>query len=255
MLNLALTLVEVLAAAEQGCRNFDVTFYLNSSFEQDLAYLKSAIPIVEKYARRAGFTDCEFHLNASHYDGVFPADPAAAMAVLCYQAMVGRLGGSALFHTKTLDEGTQLPTIEAHVQSCRAVSAIMDLVGSVIYPDEPLREECAMLELEVDSLMDNMFELGDGDILRGFVASIKAGTMEFPFSPSKYNAGEAVIVRDAAGAARFWNTGKLALPESSARWHRQKLQDASPNGDGTEPDVLELMFKSIRYLGGLQVVK
>jgi methylaspartate mutase epsilon subunit len=250
-INLALTLVEILAALEQGCRYFYVTYYLNSSLVQDIAYLRSAIPIAEKYARQAGYTDCAFFLNGSHYDGVFPEDPSEAMAVLCYQALVARMAGIDMLHTKTLQEGSQLPTIDGHVQSCKAMRCTMDILGGFRFPDEPLEAETATLREEVDSLMNNMLEAGDGDILRGFVAAIKGGTMEFPFSPSKYNAGEAIIVRDRSGAARFLDPGRLALPDRAVRYHRDQLEKV----EGAELDPLQLMYQSIRYLGGFQVVK
>jgi methylaspartate mutase epsilon subunit len=75
--------------------------------------------------------------------------------------------------------------------------------------------------------------------------------MEFPFSPSKYNAGEAIIVRDRSGAARFLDPGRLALPDRAVRYHRDQLEKV----EGAELDPLQLMYQSIRYLGGFQVVK
>ncbi len=250
-ITLALTLVELLTAAAQGARNFYAKYYQHGSFLQDIAYLRAFAPICRRFLVAHGYEDEEVTVSASHYEGAFPRDRYKAMAALCYQALTARLGGAQELHTKSIEEGAQIPTHEANLNTCKAMSAMMELLGDYRLPDEIFAEEIEMMEREVACLVDNMLDLGRGDILAGFVRAIKTGTMEFPFSPSKYNAGKALMVRDSSGAARFLDTGNLPFDDRIIRFHRRKLAGEAALA---EKDPWELVMRSIRNVGALRVV-
>lgn len=250
-ITMALTLVELLTAAAQGAGNFSVKYYQHGSLVQDVAYLRAVAPIARRYLAQQGHPDSEVSVGASHFEGAFPKDPYRAMAALCYQALTARLGGAQELHSKSLEEGTQIPSLDANIHTGKAMRAMMDILGDYQLPDEVFAEETDVLERELKCLMDNMLELGRGDILRGFVLAIKTGTIEFPFSPSKYNAGKALIARDSTGAARFLDVGNLPFDDRIIRFHKARME----KGDAqSQEDPWPLVMRSIRNLGSLRVV-
>ncbi len=250
-ITLALTLVELLTAADQGAANFNAKYYQHGAFLQDIAYLRALGPTCRRYLAQRGHPQADVTVTASHYEGAFPRDPYKAMAVLCFQALTARLGGAPELHSKSLEEGSQIPSHEANLNTCKALRAMFDLLGDYELPADVLAEETEMMEHEVRCLMDNMLDLGQGDILAGFVRAIKTGTMEFPFSPSKHNAGQALMVRDSAGAARFLEVGNLPFDDRVLRFHRSKLANEASLA---QADPWDLVLRSIRNVGALRVV-
>lgn len=252
-LTMALVLVEMLSSAAQGCRNFQVTYYQHGSLVQDVAYLRLIVPICQSYLSKLGYTDCNVFATASHYEGLMPRDPFDAFGVCCYQAITARFGQATELHCKSIEEGLQLPTIEAQIKTITAIRRTLDLVERFEFPNEPLAEEIEMIQMEVKCLMDNILELGQGDVLIGFIKALKNGTIEFPFSSSPHNPGKVVIARDRQGAARFLDIGSLPFNEAIIGYHKRKLDERIQAEGITDP--FDMVLECITHIGTSKILE
>ena len=81
------------------------------------------------------------------------------------------------------------------------------------------------IEKEVHSIMDKLYELGDGDIEKGTIAGFAAGAIDVPFAPSIYNQGKILPMRDNHGFIRIFNKGNMALNDEIMNYHREKLEE------------------------------
>ena len=67
------------------------------------------------------------------------------------------------------------------------------------------------IEIEIDSLMDNIIKAGKGDIASGIIEAFKSGIIDVPFAPSKYNLGKILPARDNQGYIRILEFGNLGF--------------------------------------------
>ena len=88
-----------------------------------------------------------------------------------------------------------------------------------------LRQEMEILRAEVRAILDRTLDLGDGDIAQGAVKAFAAGVIDVPFSPSRWNAGKLMPVRDRLGAVRMLNWGNVPLPKEIAEYHRKQVEE------------------------------
>jgi len=71
--------------------------------------------------------------------------------------------------------------------------------------------------------MNAVIELGNGSVAKGAIKAIEAGMLDIPWSPSVYNKGKVVGVRDVDGAVRFYDFGNLPFDEKVKDFHREKV--------------------------------
>ena len=70
---------------------------------------------------------------------------------------------------RTVDEGAGIPTKESHAVSYRSAKWIFDVVRrqKLDFLQEEVDAEEKMAEIEVRSLLNKVFEVGDGDVAIG----------------------------------------------------------------------------------------
>ena len=88
-----------------------------------------------------------------------------------------------------------------------------------------IADECAIIEREVEFILDSVIHCGRGSLARGVVQSFRQGFLDVPFSPSIHNRGEVVTARDEEGAVRFLSTGQLQFDRELKEFHRSRMQD------------------------------
>lgn len=67
--------------------------------------------------------------------------------------------------------------------------------------------------------------------------AVARGWLDVPFSPSRYNAGKALPVRDRTGAVRFAHVGDIPFPSSVVAQHEHLVAERYAV-DGTHLDEL-----------------
>ena len=86
-----------------------------------------------------------------------------------------------------------------------------------------LVEEIEMFKKETRCMVDRMLEIGEGDIAVGSIKALESGEFDIPFMPSKYVHRQVQIGRDAKGAVRYVDPGRLPLSKEVLDFHREKL--------------------------------
>ncbi len=247
-LALALMVVEVAAAAEQGVKNMMIGCYNNVCLNQDLATVKLLPIIARRYLDRLGYKDVHFFPSVAQWNGAFPREPSAAMAIICHDAVVAGLGKEVKeIITKSHEEALHIPSPEASAAASLATRKMIDLVKGQEYPREALEEEIHIIELETKCLVDNILDLGQGDPLVGAMRAYANGTMEWPLgTASKYSQNNVMLVRDLTGAVRLLDPGHLPFPDEVLRYHKRKIEERE-KAETREAD-LSMVMDSMLFL-------
>ena len=78
--------------------------------------------------------------------------------------------------------------------------------------------------MEVESIMNAINKLGNGDLAKGSIKAFAMGVLDIPFSPSKYNIGNVLCLRDVNGAIRYVNFGSLPFNNTIKNYHIEKIE-------------------------------
>lgn len=219
--------IEAILAARQGVRNFGIEWFMCGHLPLDIAMLRLYPTIVRDYLEQLGLADgVEIFVVANHWSGAFPQHPAEAMALICLNTVAAVYGRATKLMTKAIDQGLALPTKENNAAGLRATKTLIRYLRSQpSLNSEEVAIEQDILAEESRAIIDKVLDLGEGDPAIGIVRAVEAGTFEAPFSASRLNRNDVVIIRDRTGAPRFWKTGNLPLPKRVLRYHRKKIAE------------------------------
>ena len=109
-------------------------------------------------------------------------------------------------------------------QGLRCTKQAISLLADQELKSSALELEKAIIKGETCAIVDKCFELGMGDLALGAVRAVKAGVLDIPFAPSKYNAGKMLPARDFEGAVRYLNVANVPLPRELADFNRGKIE-------------------------------
>ncbi|MCR4396753.1 MAG: methylaspartate mutase subunit E [Candidatus Saccharicenans sp.] len=225
-ISLAIGIIEGLLAAKQGVRSITLGYGQGGNIIQDVAAITALRGLAEEYLRQEGFDDFELTTVFPQWMGGFPEDEAKAFSVIALGAIVARLAGAEKVIVKSPHEAMGIPTKEANAQGLRATRQAINMVeDQVIFKPEDVQSEVKLIEAEVRSLLNKVYEIGQGEVAAGTVAAFEAGLLDVPFAPSIYNHGKIIPMRDNEGFIRIFNKGNLPLPEETMAFHRQRLQE------------------------------
>lgn len=223
-ISIAIGIIDGLLAVQQGVRSITLGYGQDGNLIQDVAAITALRELAKEYFRQAGFDDFELTTVFHQWMGGFPEDEAEAFSVIALGAIVASLAGAEKVIVKSPHESMGIPTKEANAQGLRATRQAISLVGDqVIFKLEALESEVQLVKAEVRSLLNKVYEIGQGNLAVGTVAAFEAGLLDVPFAPSIYNHGKIIPMRDNEGFIRIFNRGNLPLPEDIIAYHRQKL--------------------------------
>lgn len=222
---ITLGIVETLISAQQGCRSVLLGARPNLSPAQDVAMSRLFQTLTDEYLRRSGFPEVDVFQYCNQWAGSYPRDQSQAFATVCLGAVAAAYSDAVMTAVKTYDEGIGTPTKEVSAACCRATKQIINILKNQHFSGPEVEEEMEIISLEVHALMDNILEMGDGNVFQGALNAFKAGRLEFTYAPHKDNAGRVLLVRDAAGAVRLLDPGYLPLPERALKHHRKKIAE------------------------------
>lgn len=237
--NLATGIAEALMEAEQGVKCIVATVHLMGNLAQDLAWIRVKPKLLREYLDRAGFEDVVIAGVFAQHTPLFPMPQSmgGAFAYSNYTAMVAALGKVEACFIRTIDEALGVPTEETHALTYESVNWFFDVVrGQNITIDLPeIDEEAHITELEIRAILDRLYEIGDGDILRGCIEGVHSGVIDSSFSPNIQVKDQVIGVKDARGAIRYKDFGNLPFPEEVKAFHRAKVAERE-RLDGTPAD-------------------
>ncbi|HSP47957.1 MAG TPA: methylaspartate mutase subunit E, partial [Clostridiaceae bacterium] len=178
------------------------------------------------YLVRFGYGDVYITTVFHQWMGGFPEDEARAFGVISLGATAAALAGATKVIVKTPHEALGIPTMEANAQGIRDTKMILNLLKGQRMPmSQELGDEIAIIKAETRCMIEKMLELGRGDLARGTVEGFKAGIIDVPFAPSKYNHGKMMPARDNSGAVRYLMLGNVPFTQDLIDFNRQKLEE------------------------------
>ena len=89
---------------------------------------------------------------------------------------------------------------------------------------EPVENEIRLMKLEMNAILDAVLEMGDGDPARATELGFRHGLIDIPFAASRQCKNEVMVARDAEGAVRYLDPGKIPVPPEVLKYHRACLE-------------------------------
>ena len=220
----AVAIIEALLAAEQGVKNVTVGYGQCGNLVQDVAALRVLEELTEEYLDKYGYEDVTVTSVLHQWMGGFPQDEAKAFAVISWGSSVAALAKATKVIVKTPHEAMGVPTMEANAQGLRCTKQAISLLADQELKSSALELEKAIIKGETCAIVDKCFELGMGDLALGVIRAVKAGVIDIPFAPSRYNFGKMLPARDNEGAVRYLNVANVPLPQELVDFNRGKIE-------------------------------
>lgn len=215
----AISIIEMLLAAEQGVKNISIGYGQCGNLVQDVAALTVLPQLATRYLEQYKYQvkiSTVFH----QWMGGFPADEAQALSVIAWGTVAAVLGKATKIIVKTPHEALGVPTKEANVQGLKATRQMLNMLRNQNIPiGSDLVDEMAVICLETESILNKVIELGEGDWAKGTIRAFGTGILDVPFAPSRFNRGQVIPIRDQNGAVRLLEKGNLPLPREIQDYH------------------------------------
>lgn len=229
-LSIAISILETLLAVEQGVRCVTIGYPETGALVQDIAALRTIIPLCCKHLRSMGFPIPQLFISFHQWMGVFPRDQVQALALIAAGVMTAVVGHTTKIITKTPQEALGIPTPEANAATLRFCNELIRYGASwrmVSLPMDQIEEESYWIAREVDELLEAVYNLSIEDLVESIVLAFEMGWLDIPFAPSRYVQSAVMPARDADGAIRYLEMGKLPLSDAARAFHQQKLAGKS----------------------------
>jgi len=221
----AVAIIEGLLAAEQGVKNITLGYGQCGNLIQDVAAMKALVAQAEEYFKTYGY-DIDLTTVFHQWMGGFPADESKAFGVISWGSATAALAGATKVIVKTPHEAIGIPTKEANAAGIKATKEVLNLLrGQRLPMSKELEAEIEVIKAETKCILDKVYELGKGDLAVGTVEAFKAGVLDIPFAPSKYNAGKILPARDNNGAVRYLEAGNIPLSKELLDFNRKMLEE------------------------------
>jgi methylaspartate mutase epsilon subunit len=219
-------LIEGLLALEQGVKCITLGYGQGGNLIQDVAAIKSLRELGDEVFQAAGFNDYELSTVFHQWMGGFPQEESKAYSVICWGATAAAIAGATKIIVKTPHEACGVPTKEANTHGLEATRQTINMVHEQHFPTtEAMEREVEIIKREVRAVLDQVLNLGRGDIALGTVRAFAAGALDIPFAPADCNAGVLMPVRDNDGAIRLLDPGSVPLPDDVLTFHRDKIAE------------------------------
>lgn len=239
---IAVDILEALLAARDGVLSVSLGYAEQGHRAQDIAAVQTLRKMARRYLDAVGHPDVAVHVVFHQYMGAFPQEQDKARQLIQASAVTAFLSGATRLMVKTPVEAVSIPGAALNVESIGLVKAAQRAVaeragrrGSARPgqgaggTEQPLdlsadwsavAEEEDLIGQETAAILDAVIGSCDGDLAEGVARAVESGRLDVPFSPSVWNAGRVLPVRDAAGAVRLAEPAGLPVPVRVAARHR-----------------------------------
>jgi methylaspartate mutase epsilon subunit len=232
---IAVMLVEGQLAATQGVRSITLGYGQVGNLVQDVAALQALRSLGEEYLDDDVTVTTVFH----EWMGGFPPDEARANGVISLGGATAAVAQPDKVITKSPQEFQGVPTKEANASGLRTTRQLIDMMIEQDIDLGGIDEERALIERTTRALMDNIYDVGDGDVVQGVIKAFDEGTLDVPFAPSDAAEGAVLPARDDDGRVRIFEFGDLALPDEIKEIHAARL------GERAETEGRDQSFRMV----------
>ncbi|MFG2813327.1 methylaspartate mutase [Streptomyces sp. NPDC048410] len=219
--SLAVSVLEAVLAARAGVRCLSVAYPQGGHLAQDVAALETIPELAGRYLP----TGVDVHPVLHEFMGVFPRLRRHAEDLILYGALVARLGGASKIITKTHQEALGIPGTRANIEGLRLAdrcnSPLLGFLSRSLDRDR-VRREREWILAEVDEIVEPV--LARRDLIPAIAEAFDMGTLDIPFSASRFARSRVIPKRDPEGAVRYLSPGGLQLSARSLARHRELLR-------------------------------
>jgi methylaspartate mutase epsilon subunit len=224
---IAICVVEGLLAATQGVRSVTLGYGQVGNVVQDVAAVRAMEALGEEYLPDDVTVTTVFH----QWMGGFPRDEARASGVIALGSATAAAVEPDKIITKSPQEARGIPTAEANAEGVRTTRQLLRMLADQDLELRGVDRERELIERTARSLLDAVYDAGDGDVARGTVRAFETGRLDVPFPPSDAAAGDVLPARDDDGRVRLLKFGNLAVDEEVREIHRARLDERAAAED------------------------
>ncbi len=225
-ITIAISILECILDCEQGITNYSLGYGMGGNMTQDIVAIKVMEDLCKEVLEAKGYKNIELTTYFHQYMGAFPKDEEKALSLIMLGATIGALSNASLIVTKSTHEAHGIPTAANNAQGVRVTRNIIDMLSGEKYgSNDEMKKEEIMLKKATKSILDRVFEIGDGDAALGTVRAFKAGILDMPFSPSNYNKNLLISHKDLRGAIRISNPGNVPVPQEVMLHETKKIEE------------------------------
>jgi methylaspartate mutase epsilon subunit len=224
-LAIVVNVIQAVLAVKQGVKSVSLGYAEQGNRIQDVAAIRVLARVADRVLKNLGYKDVAVSTVFHQYMAAFPETQKRSRELIYNSAITAALSGSTRVIVKTCVESVRIPTVADNADAINLVRT--GVADAVALPLDELKiaDECAIIEREVESILDSVIHCGRGSLATGVVQAFHQGFLDVPFSPSIHNRGEVVTARDGEGAVRFLSTGQLQFDRELKEFHRSKMQD------------------------------
>ncbi len=219
---IVIQLLEMLLSLEEGVKSFSVSFSQTGSMNQDIVSSNVIKKLARKYADKFGHDDAVINLVYHQWMGAFPYNKTYSDSLINTSTVIAAMVGADKIITKTRDEAFGIPTKESNAQAVANVKYTLNMLKGLPNVHDEAEEQ--NLTLQVDEILEAVFNDSADTLWRKVFNSIKKGYIDIPFSPHIINNNQVITVRDDKGNIRIYNKGNLPLSQKSFEFDREKIR-------------------------------
>ncbi len=210
-ITIVIQLLEMLLSLEEGVKSFSVSFAQQGSMNQDIVTGAVLKKLAKYYAAQINCSDASIHLVYHQWMGAFPMNKDYAEQLINMSTVIASMVGADKIITKTREEASGIPTKEANAKTVSNTQYTLGILNGL--PNVVDEEEEEMLTLQVNAIMEAVFNDPADTLWRKVFNSIKNGIIDVPFSPHIINHNNMITIRDAKKNIRIIKRGNVPIPD------------------------------------------
>jgi methylaspartate mutase epsilon subunit len=234
-ITIVIQLLEMLLSLEEGVKSFSVSFSQQGSMNQDIVTGAVIRKLAKHYAEQINCGDAAINLVYHQWMGAFPSNKDFAEQLINLSTVIASMVGADKIITKTREEATGIPTKEANAKTVADTQYSLRILNGL--PSVVDEQEEEILTLEVNAIMEAVFNDPADTLWRKVFNCIKNGIIDVPFSPHIINQNEMITIRDANKNIRIIERGNVPIPDRCYEYERAQC-DLSKDTTSIVNDII-----------------
>jgi methylaspartate mutase epsilon subunit len=221
----AVQIIEMMLAAEQGVTSFAVSFGQTGSIVQDIATAHVLKRLAREYLEKFAFDLVQSYLVYHQWMGQFPPHRPKAGALIVGSSIIANMISADKIVVKTVDEALGVPSAEVNAEAVETVRYALRIFRCAQAVTSPLIErEIALIDREAREILDTIFDLSGNALWESVFRAFRLGFLDIPFSPHADNANKLISMRDPNGSIRILEKGNVPISRLSASEEAELLK-------------------------------
>jgi len=222
---ITVNIVQALLSARSGVKSISVGLAEQGNRIQDVAAIHVLKRLTKYYLAKFRYNDVHVSTVFHQYMAAFPTDTLKARELILNSSITAGFAGADRIMTKTPVESVHIPSKEDNAEGLHLTHEGLKKSKDTCIDWAAVIKEAEILEREVHSLMEYLINTGNGSVAKGILGAFQNGIMDIPFSPSIYNPGRLITIKDCDGAVRFVNPKDMPFRDDIKDFHAAKVYE------------------------------